>query len=312
MAGVDPSTLFGFNPTSPYAKLFVDIFYLTTNNTDGIREEQIKVDINKNIVRFCVKVSDDEKEEGEIDDNDSKPEDVDTSVPKPKIKSRKKKQKPNPTQLLAGDSSGPSPAPSRIIVGGCPPGQNAKRNANVLDLQAQISLDNNPVRIRWINHLIDFMTRRGTPIINSPTIPIPVVHCTDTVTIKKALDLFSLYQNTMDQAGGFDGCNDSKSWKAVAVRLAVPQSKAFVLRSIYFKYLLPLEEFQNTKERESLLPTPRHQLGSSFQDRDEEIMFGLEQRGQRGEQRRPGNIMKRLGFKKKGGGSFKKFRGLHG
>ena len=66
MTGVDPSTLFGFNPTSPYAKLFVDIFYLTTpnQNTDGIREEQIKVDKNRNIVRFCVKVTEDDKEEG--------------------------------------------------------------------------------------------------------------------------------------------------------------------------------------------------------------------------------------------------------
>ena len=47
MSEVDPTTLFGFNPNSPYAKLFVDIYKLTTPN--GNQDKPVKVDANMNI-----------------------------------------------------------------------------------------------------------------------------------------------------------------------------------------------------------------------------------------------------------------------
>jgi len=315
---VDPTTLYGFNPNSPYAKLFVDIFKLTTPNKNY--DALVKVDANMNI-KFCDQVSDDEMEEGEIDDNDNK---IDVVVPIKKLKKKKlvnhrprpmdhspgqgscKAEKRIGTAGVASDMSWSGGLPSREISFKSPP-------SNLLDLQAQLDLDSNPARLHWLHLLLDFMQKRGTPIQFSPTIPMAVSISSEVQSSKEALDLYSLYQNTADLAGGLMGCTETKGWKQVAVLMNVPVQKAFVLRSIYLKYLFPFEEFQKNKERKALLPTPgmSSMQGTSFQGNKERRFF---QRGRGGVKK--GNIKKRLGFKKKGGnfmrGGASGFGGFHG
>merc|ERR1719184_636861 len=115
----------------------------------------------------------------------------------------------------------------------------------LLNLKSQMDLDRDPVRLRWIHNLLKFMSSRGTPIKNSPIKPTAVSVSPDQNTVKQALDLYSLYNITMDQAGGMNPCTENKGWKAVAARMNVPVQKAFVLRSIYHKYLFPFEESQS-------------------------------------------------------------------
>ena len=260
MSVVDPTTLFGFNPNSPYAKLFVDIYKLTTPN----KNQDKPVDVNMNN-KFCDNVSDDdEMEEGEIDDNDNT---IEASVPikKPKLK-KPVHHRPHSLDHAPGHGSGqagkmigspgylcdmPRPVglPGREMSTKSPP-------SNLLDMQAQMDLDSNPARLHWLHLLLDFMQSRGTPIKFSPTMPTAVSISSEVLTSKEALDLYSLYQNTKDLAGGLMGCTETKGWKQVAVLMNVPVQKAFVLRSIYLKYLFPFEEFQKNKERKALLPTP--------------------------------------------------------
>ena len=294
MSDVDPSSLFGFNPISPYAKLFLDIFQLTKPNKklgNQVKVDAVKVDANMNI-KFCETISDDEKEEGEIDDDKME-------------------------EMIVGPMLNPTPTPKKLTqhrrglfdlatgksidqkgqsIGGgkCSP------SPNLMDIQSQIELDNIPVRLRWIHRLLDFMKSRGTPLKFSPTKPTAVSISPDDQTVKQPLDLYSLYQNTKAQAGGMQGCIETKGWKEVAVRMKVPVQKAFVLRGIYQKFLVPFEESQNKKERKVLLPTPGIQgPGSSFQGHEDRKGLG----GKNWKMK--GNIKKRLGFKKKGG-NFKK------
>eukprot|EP00092_Neocalanus_flemingeri_P044201 GFUD01048919.1.p1 GENE.GFUD01048919.1~~GFUD01048919.1.p1 ORF type:complete len:242 (+),score=80.68 GFUD01048919.1:48-728(+) len=200
---------------------------------------------------LCEKINNDEKEEGEIDDNDNKVEasNVPALVKNPQLKTYQKQSathNPQPVHLIPGESSR-QPAHRKIVSFG---------TSNMVDLQAQIDLDSNPVRLNWLHQLLDFMAARGTPITYSPTIPTAVNHCPESSTTKQPLDLHSLYQNTRAQAGGLTSCTESKGWKAVAVRMNVPLQKAFVLRHTYEHFLFPLEEFESKQERKALLPTP--------------------------------------------------------
>jgi len=299
MSTVDPSTLFGFNPDSPYAKLFVDIYQLT--KPDKKLVNTVNVDVNMNVVLFCENISDDEKEEGEIDD-DKIEEAAVTPMLKPKLEAiplfPKKLIQHRPTlfDLATGVGQITGPTVQSDGEGKYSP------SPNLMDIQSQIELDNNPVRLWWLHHLLDFMKSRGTPLKFSPTKPTAVSISPEMQTVKQPLDLYSLYQNTKAQAGGMKGCTEAKSWKAVAVSMKVPAQKAFVLRSVYQKFLFPLEESQNNNERKVLLPTPGVQVqgqGSSFQGHEDRKGLG----GKIWKMK--GNIKKRLGLKKKGG-NFKK------
>ena len=323
---MDPTTLFGFNPNSPYAKLFVDIYKLTAPNKN--QDKQVDVDANMNI-KFCDNVSDDdEMEEGEIDENDNMIKAI-VLIQKPKLKKPVYHRPHSLDHHAPGQGSGQA---GKMIVspgypcdmprpGGLPGREMSSKSppSNLLDLQAQMDLDSNPARLHWLHLLLDFMQSRGTPIKFSPTIPTSVSISSEVQTGKEALDLYSLYQNTKDLAGGLMGCTETKGWKQVAVLMNVPVQKAFVLRSIYQKYLFPFEEFQKNKERKALLPTPvmSSMQGTSFQaiQGNKERRFSDFQRGRGGVKK--GNIKKRLGFKKKGG-NFKRggppsgFGGFHG
>eukprot|EP00092_Neocalanus_flemingeri_P031573 GFUD01034288.1.p1 GENE.GFUD01034288.1~~GFUD01034288.1.p1 ORF type:complete len:265 (-),score=69.99 GFUD01034288.1:160-954(-) len=222
MADVDPTTLFGFIPNSLYAKLFVDMYHLTKPSKNETVEA--KVDGNLNIMgSLCEKINNDEKEEGEIDDNDNKMDTSDVPVPDQKPNSNlityhTQSVQPNlhPIHLISEGSAGQL---AHRIVGG--PGTSKE-----LDLQAQIDLDNNPVRLNWLHHLLDFMAARGTPITCSPTIPTAVSHTPQPPTTKQPLDLYSLYQITRAQAGGLEGRgyrNERPDTKIFCVEANLPE-----------------------------------------------------------------------------------------
>jgi len=297
MTGVDPTKLFGYNPNSPYAKLFVDIFHLTAPKTDQAEIEKMCVDENMNLV----KVVEDEKEEGEIDDNDAA---ISTEL---SIKAS--------TKLLELGSSREKTSFSpkaRSVSPGC---------SNGMDIQAQFDLDPNPIRVNWLNNLLKFMAERGTPITFSPIIPTSVSVSTESKVQKQPLDLYSLfhYAKNLASAGRAVGGDINKSmWKAIAARMKVPVQKAFVLRSIYQECLLPFEESQKKtpqpKERKALLPTP----GSAAAENGNRSIFHSVQGGEKRNRfsgnrivMEKGSIKKRLGFKKKGG-NFKRGGGGHG
>ena len=106
-----------------------------------------------------------------------------------------------------------------------------------LDLQAQWQLDNNPERMQWLRNLLQFMEERGTPITHSPSVP-------DDSRPGRVLDLHSLFNLTMIQAGGMRRCTDNEGWADIARRMGFPIEKAYVLPRLYKKLLLPFEEHQ--------------------------------------------------------------------
>ena len=106
-----------------------------------------------------------------------------------------------------------------------------------LDLQAQWQLDNNPERLQWLRNLLQFMEERGTPITHSPSVP-------DDSRPGRVLDLHSLFNLTMIQAGGMRLCTDNEGWADIARRMDFPIEKAYVLPRLYKKLLLPFEEHQ--------------------------------------------------------------------
>ena len=57
----------------------------------------------------------------------------------------------------------------------------------------------------------------------------------------KALDLYKLYKAVKEEGGG-GACTANNGWKNIAGKLFLPLQKAFVLKKIYGRYLLPYEE----------------------------------------------------------------------
>ena len=114
-----------------------------------------------------------------------------------------------------------------------------KQRDHRLPLAAQFELDPNPDRVQWLQQLLSFMERIGSPILWSPTEPQLV--CPGPDSVMKALDLYRLYKAVKEEGGGA-ACTANNGWKNIAGKLFLPQQKAFVLKKIYGRYLLPYEE----------------------------------------------------------------------
>lgn len=108
-----------------------------------------------------------------------------------------------------------------------------------LPLAAQFDLNPSPDRIHWLRQLFDFMNKIGTPILWSPSEPQLV--CPGPESVMKALDLYLLYKAVKEEGGG-GACTANMGWKTIAAKLFLPQQKAFLLKKIYDRYLLPFEE----------------------------------------------------------------------
>ena len=107
-----------------------------------------------------------------------------------------------------------------------------------LDLSAQWGLDRDPARLDWLDSLLRFMERRGTPITASPSVP---------QQSKRPLDLHLLFNLTMIEAGGMRLCTESDGWRNIARHMDLPVEKAHVLPRLYKKFLLPFEEHQKNQ-----------------------------------------------------------------
>ena len=118
-------------------------------------------------------------------------------------------------------------------------GTKGKQRDHRLPLAAQFELDPNPDRVQWLQQLLNFMERIGSPILCSPTEPQLV--CPGPDSVMKALDLYKLYKAVKEEGGG-GACTANNGWKNIAGKLFLPQQKAFVLKKIYGRYLLPYEE----------------------------------------------------------------------
>ena len=114
-----------------------------------------------------------------------------------------------------------------------------KQRDHRLPLAAQFELDPNPDRVQWLQQLLNFMERIGSPILCSPTEPQLV--CPGPDSVMKALDLYKLYKAVKEEGGG-GACTANNGWKNIAGKLFLPLQKAFVLKKIYGRYLLPYEE----------------------------------------------------------------------
>ena len=108
-----------------------------------------------------------------------------------------------------------------------------------LPLSAQFDLNRNPDRIHWLRQLINYMNKIGSPILSSPSEPQLV--CPGPESVMKALDLHLLYKAVKEEGGG-RACTANMGWKTIAGKLLLPQQKAFLLKKMYGRYLLPFEE----------------------------------------------------------------------
>lgn len=108
-----------------------------------------------------------------------------------------------------------------------------------LPLNAQFALNPSPDRIYWLQQLLSFMEKIGSPILWSPSEPQLV--CPGPESVIKALDLYLLYKAVKEEGGG-GACTANMSWKNIAGKLFLPQQKAFMLKKLYDRYLLPFEE----------------------------------------------------------------------
>merc|ERR1712059_7267 len=104
---------------------------------------------------------------------------------------------------------------------------------HALPLEAQVQLDQDPVRLSWLEYLLEFLSSQGAPLQCSPTVP-------GLGPSRHPLDLYLLYQEVGRQ-GGFYSCS-KHSWKVVAERMDVPKAKSFLLRKIYNNILRAFEE----------------------------------------------------------------------
>ena len=108
-----------------------------------------------------------------------------------------------------------------------------------LPLAAQFALNPNPERIHWLRQLCSYMNKIGSPILSSPSEPQLV--CPGPESVMKALDLYLLYK-AVKEVGGGGACTANMGWKTIAGKMFLPQQKAFVLKKMYDRYLLPFEE----------------------------------------------------------------------
>ena len=108
-----------------------------------------------------------------------------------------------------------------------------------LPLSAQFDLNRSPARIHWLQQLFNYMNKIGSPILSSPSEPQLV--CPGPQSVMKALDLHLLYKAVKEEGGGA-ACIANMGWKTIAGKLFLPQQKAFLLKKMYDRYLLPFEE----------------------------------------------------------------------
>ncbi|XP_030048699.1 AT-rich interactive domain-containing protein 3C [Microcaecilia unicolor] len=125
------------------------------------------------------------------------------------------------SQMLSGQSQGPSPAP-----------QPSHHEWTYEEQFKQLyELDDDPKRKEFLDDLFSFMQKRGTPVNRIP------------IMAKQVLDLYTLYRLVTEKGGLVEVIN-KKIWREITKGLNLPTSitsAAFTLRTQYMKYLYPYE-----------------------------------------------------------------------
>lgn len=112
-------------------------------------------------------------------------------------------------------------------------------------------IDSDPGRHKWLDQLFSFMKKRNTPILT----------CSTMLSMsKKPLDLYRLYELTMNK-GGFIECTKNKGWNDIANQLGFDtsyrfsgaytlqgSSGAFTLQNHYKMKLFPFESHLKSVE----------------------------------------------------------------
>ena len=151
-----------------------------------------------------------------------------------KMKTSQEEQKNDNLRAFASDGTLPKKEERRLVKL-----KHGKQRDLRLPLAAQFALNTSPDRIHWLRQLFDFMNKIGSPILWSPSEPQLV--CPGPESVMKALDLYLLYKAVKEEGGG-GACTANMCWKTIAAKLILPQQKAFLLKKIYDRYLLPFEE----------------------------------------------------------------------
>ena len=295
---VDPLSIHGVVRDSPYSQLFLEIYHLTkpkSTDEDHVMNETLSriQGVGLNLNNFEDVSDPKDMEEGEIREFDS-PEhslvEADPACPVPsmengnqgnpfkvplppsELRKFKKKQKVNLKKMMKN----PKQIPGSMDLSNKLP--TSKRMKSILvrrssekpplnkfqtDLQSQFDLDTSPVRLEWLQCYLTFMENRGTPVKQSPTVPLSHQQsCILGSTSRPALDLYKLFQ--VVNFGQLSGTGHL-DWNNVALKMNVPQEKSKILKRIYQQYLLDYEMDQKVNnnfhheeflERKVLLPTP--------------------------------------------------------
>jgi len=300
MGTLNPLGLHGVNSSSPFAKLFVDIFYLTkpqheTHDFDCF--ESIDCNLMGSDNNKLEDISDpDDMEDGEIDDLTTSPIKVladdkeiqevlpTASISSNEIREARKKFRARKNKKFKNGFGFDHHHPQRNTkfavlntFSSTSSVLQSHSNGNfVTNLESQFNIDKNPERLEWLQCYLVFMQERGTPVTQSPTIPDSV---DSAANMKIPLDLYKLFHLTNAQ-GGMKAGSESKNgkWKTIARNLGFPVAKTFILKKIYSQYLRPYEEHMSKKtlsnlntsfdnlerERKFLLPTPVATLKKEF------------------------------------------------
>jgi len=260
MGSLNPLQLHGVDSSSPFAKLFVDIFYLTKPQQEmcfKINDDDLESKARNCNASKLEDISDPEDmEDGEIDDLDVPPvkvvevehnQEVVEVAPTTSAaflnvirKKAKKRGKRNNKFKIGCDRNWEQqkkmkalPKMNHQVPQFLHPQSNGKF---VTNLESQFSMDTSPKRLEWLQCFLVFMQDRGTPVTKSPAIPALFGS-----GAKMPLDLYKLF-HLVTAEGGMKACH----WQTIAKNLAFPVKKAFILKKIYSQYLLPYEEHMST------------------------------------------------------------------
>ena len=161
---------------------------------------------------------------------------------------------PNPF-FLPPPTLPPVSQPQQSILQELPPANNIPldekefQESKGFDLKVLFDMDPSPLRITWLMKYMDFMSSKGTPVSQCPSmykvrfLKSNFQKKVSISVLQEPLDLFKLY-TAVTAEGGFNKCSANKSWKNVSVKMTKNFRQSFLWRLLqkqYRKYLLQYE-----------------------------------------------------------------------
>jgi len=225
-AEIDCTKLYGFDPDSPYAQLFVDVFHLTRVKTGSMRrtqEEELEI------------------EDGEIEEIEETEATKQLLQKKKRIKRKKIKRDFDINLNNVHHSMETEVSHSRSF-------QNTpKKKPDLLPLQVQFNIDEDPVRLNWLYDLLNFLSSRGRPLHHCPAILVEQ----EGGHVAQPIDLFMLFHEVALN-GGYGILTANHGWGTLAHKFSIsPKHARSLLRKIYTTKLLDYENFKRCQQEEA-------------------------------------------------------------